>query len=280
MALKRRQIREEDLDAVAALLGRGFPGRSVAAWREGLMRQAARSVPEGQPRFGYGLDEDGRIVGAVLLLFSEPGGPGTGLRCNLSSWYVEPAFRVQAAPLLSFALKNAAVTYLNVSPAPNTWPTIEAQGFRRLRTGRRLTFPWLSAAGAGLSVRPFDPVRDAGLPEAGLLQDHAALGCVCLVANGPAGPAGFAFAAIRLKGVVPVTQLVWCRDVATFAGAAGPLGRALLRRGRPLLMIDGDAPVPGCPSLPFLRDKRIYARGPNPPERGDVAYTEGVIFGS
>ena len=280
MALKRRQIREDDVAAVAELLGRGFPGRSVAAWRDGLLRQAARRVPEGQPRFGYCLDEDGRIVGAVLLLFSEPGGPGGGLRCNLSSWYVDPDFRVQAAPLLSFALKNAAVTYLNVSPAPNTWPTIEAQGFRHLRTGRRLACPWLAGTGGDVRVHLFDPVRDAGLPEAALLADHAALGCVCLVASGPGGAAGYAFAAIRLKGIVPVTQLVWCRDVAAFGKAAGPLGRALLRRGRPVLMIDGEAPVPGCPSLPFLRDKRIYARGPHPPGRGDVAYTEGVIFGS
>jgi hypothetical protein len=276
MALKRRQIRDDDLAAVADLLARGFPGRSAPTWRQGLERQAARIVPEGQPRFGLCLENDGAIVGAVLLLFSAPGGAP---RCNLSSWYVDPAFRIQAAPLLSFALKNAAVTYLNVSPAPNTWPTIEAQGFRRLLTGRRLAWPWL-AAGRGARVRPFDPARDAALPEAGLLADHAALGCLCLVASGPDGDAGFVFAPVLLKGMLPLTQLVWCRDMETFGRAAGPLGRALLRRGRPLLMIDGDAPVPGCPGVPFLRGKRIYARGPHPPERGDIAYTEGVVFGA
>ena len=210
------------------------------------------------------------------MLFSEAGG---GLRCNLSkSWFVEPEFRVQAAPLLSFALKNAAVTYLNVSPAPNTWPTIEAQGFRCLRSGRRLALPWLAGRG-GASVRFFDPAQDAAMPEARLLADHAALGCLCLVASGPDGAAGFAFAPVLFEGVVPLVQLVWCRDMATFGRAAGLLGRALLARGRPFLMIDGDAPAPGCPSVPFLRAKRIYARGPHPPERGDVAYTEGVIFG-
>jgi hypothetical protein len=89
-----REITEADLDAVADLLTRGFVGRSRDYWMQGLRRQAARTVPQGYPRFGYMLDNDGTPVGVLLLLytFRDEGGEPS-IYCNLSSWYVEPAFR-------------------------------------------------------------------------------------------------------------------------------------------------------------------------------------------
>src|SRR5206468_7466666 len=54
-----REITEADVDAVADLLTRGFVGRSRNYWIQGLRRQAFRPVPEGYPRFGYMLDNDG-----------------------------------------------------------------------------------------------------------------------------------------------------------------------------------------------------------------------------
>ena len=80
---------------------RGFAGRSRDYWMQGLRRQAAREVPNGYPRFGYMLDNDGMPVGVLLLLYtSRINGGETTIQCNLSSWYVEPAFR-NYAPLLT-----------------------------------------------------------------------------------------------------------------------------------------------------------------------------------
>ena len=95
-----REITETDLDAVADLLTRGFVGRSRDYWIQGLRRQVARTVPQGYPRFGYMLDNDGRPVGVLLLLytFREEGGEPS-IYCNLSSWYVEPGFRNYATLL-------------------------------------------------------------------------------------------------------------------------------------------------------------------------------------
>src|SRR5690348_18468961 len=65
-----REIGEADLDSVADLLTRGFFGRSRDYWMRGLLRQAARDVPQGYPRFGYMLDREGTPVGVLLLLYS------------------------------------------------------------------------------------------------------------------------------------------------------------------------------------------------------------------
>ena len=63
------------------------------------------------------LDNDGTPVGVLLLLYTfrdEGGEPA--IYCNLSSWYVEPAFRNYAPLLTKIAQRHKEVTYLNISP--------------------------------------------------------------------------------------------------------------------------------------------------------------------
>ena len=40
------------------------------------------------------------------------------------------------------------VTYINISPAPPTWPVVEAQGFRRFSEGQFFAVPALSPKGS------------------------------------------------------------------------------------------------------------------------------------
>ena len=79
------------------------------------------------------LDNNGVPVGVLLLIYtSRSDGAETAIYCNLSSWYVEPAFRNYAPMLTKIAQRNKEVTYINISPATWTWPIIETQGFARL----------------------------------------------------------------------------------------------------------------------------------------------------
>ncbi len=100
-----------------------FAGRDDKYWRTGLNRLAARPLPPaGCPRYGYLLETEAGPVGAVLLLCSESLESGEArIRCNASSWYTEPAYRMHAPMLIAAALKRRDVTYTNVSPAPHTW---------------------------------------------------------------------------------------------------------------------------------------------------------------
>ena len=178
--IRCREIGVADLDAVADLLTRGFAGRSREYWIGGLRRQAACEVVEGYPRFGYMLDHEGSPVGVLLLLYTaRDDGGEISIRCNLSSWYVDPPFRSYAPMLTSIAQRHKQVTYVNITAAPTTWPIIEAQGFRAYCSGLFFSFPALSRAAAGMRVEIISKAAQAidglSVNEVALLAHHAAV---------------------------------------------------------------------------------------------------------
>ena len=286
--LRCREISETDLDAVADLLTRGFVGRSRHYWMQGLCRQAARQVPNGYPRFGYMLDNDGMPVGVLLLLYSSRmNGGETAVHCNLSSWYVDPAFRNYAPLLTKIAQKNKEVTYLNISPATWTWPIIEAQGFNSYCSGLFFSLPMLSRLEPGLTVDTILPDTHAieGLsdPEVELLASHAQYGCLSLVCRMPGGgPFPFILIPMRIRRgwiAPPAMQLVYCRDIAEYVRCAGAVGRTLLRRGKLSVILDANGPVPGLTGFYSKARGRKYFKGPHRPRLADLTDTELVLYG-
>jgi hypothetical protein len=279
MAVQRRQIQEADLGAVAELLAHGFRLRRKSYWLRGLARMGTRTVPAGYPRYGLLLEEKGRIVGAILTIYSSvPAAGGFAIRCNLSSWYLEPEFRGYAPLLASF--RDPAVTYVNISPAPNTWATIEAQGFRCIREGWFLSLPALSRGTAPARILPLS-VAPHDLPERTLLEEHAALSCIVLVLESAGEHFPFVFAPHRiLHRALRTLILAYCRDFADYTRFAGPIGRYLLMRGMPAVVVDNDPRVRDLTGFPIERTRRYYIRGPHPPRSGDLAYTETVLLGT
>jgi hypothetical protein len=279
MAVRRRQIEEADLGAVAGLLARGFRLRPKRYWLRGFAQMSARAVPAGCPRYGLMLESDGRAVGAILTIYSRvPIEGGAAIRCNLSSWYVDPEFRSYAPLLASF--RHPAVTYVNISPAENTWPTIEAQGFRCIREGWFLSFPALSRGSDPGRILPLSGAPQ-DLPERTLLEEHVALGCVVILIESAGTHHPFVFAPRRLlHRTIPAMKLAYCRDLADYIRFAGAIGRSLLLRGMPGVVVDADARVQELTGLQIESTRRYYVRGPHPPRSGDLAYTETVFFGS
>ncbi len=287
LQVRRREIRDTDLDALACLLARGFPRRDVTYWRTGLNRMAGRPVlPAGCPRYGYLLETEAGPVGAVLLLCSEAVEGGEArIRCNASSWYTEPLYRMHAPLLIAAALKRRDVTYTNVSPAPHTWSTVEAQGFQAYASGQAVVFPVLATARERSAVLAIGPGDGAACDpaDATLLTDHAALGCTSLVVKAADGAHPFVFLPFRIRSgryPLPLMQMIYCREPASFIRFAAPLGRALLRRGFPGVVLDADMPLKGLVALRRFGQSRKYFRGPHRPRIGDLAYTERVIFGA
>jgi hypothetical protein len=286
--LRCREIALTDMDAVADLLRRGFVGRPRDYWLQGLQRQAAREIPRGYPRFGYLLDNDGDAVGVLLLLYSSRSNGGeTEIYCNLSSWYVEPAFRNYAGLLTRIAHKNKEVTYLNISAATRTWPIIEAQGFDSYCSGLFFSLPVLSRQNPGMSVEAIPPDTRAieGLPdaEAELLVRHAHYGCLSLVCRTPTD-AVFPFIMLPMRirrGLIapPAMQLIYCRDIADYVQCAGAIGRALIRRGKISVIVDANGPIPGLAGIYSTARGRKYFKGPHPPRLADLTDTELVLYG-
>jgi hypothetical protein len=287
--LRCREIAETDIDAVADLLTRGFAGRSREYWMQGLRRQAARAVPIGYPRFGYMLDQDGQPVGVLLLLYTSRGNGGgePTIHCNLSSWYVDPAFRNYASLLTRIAQRHKEVTYLNISPATWTWPIIEAQGFTSYCSGLFFAVPALSRTAAGMTVETISPDARAieGLcdTEVELLARHARYGCLSLVCRTPSGGAfPFILLPMRIRRgwiAPPAMQLIYCRDIAEFVDCAGAVGRALIRHGKFSILLDSNGPVSGLTGFYSSARGRKYFKGPRQPRLADLTDTELVLYG-
>lgn len=263
-----RQIAESDLDGLADMLTRGFPHSRRETWMRGFARWKQLPVIEGVPRYGYVLDGGFGPVGVILLISSMR---GEQIVSNLSSWYVEPQWRVHSTLLVSLATKLKHVTYLNASPAPHTWRTLQAQGFTPYNFGRSAVFA-LPGRGTVSDIIPDD------LPEAQLLRDHRAMGLTVLTATKDGVTSPFVFQPRRLdKPPVKMMDVLFCRGVDDLKRCAPALARHFLPRGVMGFLIDGE--IDGMFSRYVEGKEPRYYKGPWRPILGDLAYTEKVLFG-
>ncbi len=286
--IRCREICAADLDGIADLLTRGFVGRSRDYWMKGLRHQAARNVPEGYPRFGYMLDHEGSPVGVLLLLYTvRDEDSESAIRCNLSSWYVDPLFRNYAPMLTKIAQRHKQVTYVNVSPASWTWRIVEAQGFRAYCSGLFFSIPALSRAAKGMRLeivsKHAQTIDGLDAAEAGLLARHAAYGCFSIVCRGADGRVfPFVLQPMRIwhgRIAPPVMQLIYCRNVSEYVTCAGTIGRLLLARGKLSVVLDANGRVPALHGVYTEVRGRKYFKGPQRPRLADLSDTELVIYG-
>ena len=270
-----RPMVDRDIEGAVALLGTGFPERMPDYWLRALERLRDRTVPTGRPRYGYVMTDRGRLVGILLTIFAET---DTGaVRGNVSSWYVEPAYRGFSNLLLAVPLKLKSTTLLNISPAPTTIDTIAAQGFSQYVGG---IFQGIAAVGPKVPGARIRQITADAQDAPKILVDHAQWGCLCFVVTLGGKTYPFAFIPNRFfDGKVPCAQLIYCREMDDFVRFAGPLGRRLLRHGLPAVMVDASGPITGLPGSYRQGHSPRFYRGEAPPRLGDLSYTELAIFG-
>lgn len=151
-----REIVEEDLSAVVALLTEGFPRRRPAYWHRGLENMRALPPVPDYPRYGYLLEEDGAVQGVILLLSTRVNN-GT-IRANISSWYVRGAYRTKAPILYRLATTQEGGLHVNLSPADHVVPIAKAFGFKPYTSGVCLINARASLRPArGSRLRRYDP---------------------------------------------------------------------------------------------------------------------------
>jgi hypothetical protein len=263
-----RPIVENDLEGLADLLTCGFPRSRRDYWTRGFAHWKNMPVIEDVPRYGYVLDGGFGPVGVILLISSRRGGQ---IVSNLSSWYVEPQWRAHSTLLISMATKLKHVTYLNASPAPHTWRTLQAQGFAPYNFGRSAVFA-LPGRGAVSDV-----IAD-NLPEAQLLRDHRAMGWISLTVEKDGIVSPFVLKPRHLdKPPMPVMDVMFCRSPDDFRRCAPALAKHFLPKGHLGFLIDGD--MEAMLSHYVEGKEPRYFKGPYRPVLGDLAYTEKAIFG-
>jgi hypothetical protein len=280
-----REIAVADFDELMRVLQKGFPGTTQDYYVRVLGRLTTHATPAGFPKYGYVLIVDGAIVGVVLTIFSSMMVDGEiRVRINPANWYVDPAYRGYAAMMTSRLRTYKQATYLNITPAPHTWPMLEALGYRRFCNGGFFALAALSGRAITATIRRItsyvEPGGGLSPAEAELLRAHAGFGCVSLVCewNKRRYPFVFLRSWIRWKGIpMPYAQLIYCRDLESYVQFAGPIGRFLLRRGMLLVLSDANGPVPGLKGR-YVEWGVKFARGPHHPHLGDLSYTEWAMF--
>ena len=113
-----------------------------------------------------------------------------------------------------------------------------------------------------------------------LLLEHAAYGCISLWCATSERAYPFIFRPRLLRRIIPSVQMLYCSDITDFVRFAGPIGRFFALRGRPLIIIEVNSPIPGLAGMfsHGLIPPR-YFKGPQRPRLGDLAYTEYALWG-
>jgi hypothetical protein len=275
-----RQIRDSDIPAVARLLTRGFQDRTEGFWHGFLDCLERRDTPAGLPKFGYLLEAEGAVVGALLLIFSRPCGDD-GIRCNVSSWYVEQKFRSYASLMVAKALRDKDVTYVNVTPSPHTLPIVQAQGYSQYSRGTFVAAPLLQPGPGQAKIVTAGGRAPTGTRRSDqkILTEHAKFGCIGFWCETAERAYPFVFLPRLIKGVVPCARLVYCEGLDSFVRFAGSVGRFLAGRGRPVILIDSNGAIPGVMETYLDGKMPKFFKGPDHPQLGDLAYTEVAMFG-
>jgi hypothetical protein len=283
--IRSRLINDDDVAEVVKLLSRGFSAqRSHNFWEHVLKRLAERPVLEGYPRYGCLLESDGKPVGVFLQIFSRIWLDGeVKIRCNVSSLYVDPGFRIYAPIFELQIFKCKDVTVLDISPIPSRRAVMEARKYIRYSNGIFMATPVLRQSPSVVSVRLFEasapPDVSVEAHEYEMLLEHAEFGCLSLWCVTSEGAHPFIFRPRVLKGFLRCVQLVYCREVDEFVRFAWPIGKFLASKLQFLVLIDANGPISGLAGKYFPGKMPRYYRGPDKPRLGDLAYTEVALFG-
>jgi hypothetical protein len=280
-----RAIEERDLPSVLDCLMRGFPERARDYWTRGLARLGARPPVGDYPRHGHLLEVGGRVVGVLLQIFTtRQTPPGPMVRCNMSSWCVDPEYRSYAHPLHARAIARREVVYLTLTAAPHTVAALKAFGYRASTAGQVIFAPLLSRGQTGARVVEYAEGRSEAArlsrEDARLLADHAALGCIALIGlvGNEARPLIFQPRTIW-RALIPCVHVIYCREASDLARFGFAYGRHLARSGRFFALADALGPIPGLAGRYFPGRELRYYKGPQAPSPLDLADTELVILG-
>jgi hypothetical protein len=227
------------------------------------------------------MEQDSQLVGVLLVVWTPTNLlPKGQMRANLSSWYVKPEFRSFAAMLLAKVSRSAAVTYTNVSAAPNTIEICLALGFKQYTSGQSVCLPLLSYDQSVNRVSHFEPGRSGLRPiDDEIAAKHVAMGCLAFVGQFDGKKCLFLFVRRRVKKWIPAAQLIFCENMDSFSSCARSLGWELAKHGLFLIICDANERLKHFPSVYFEGKVPKYFKGPDAPRIGDLSFTEIPVFG-
>ena len=230
------------------------------------------------------MEQDGTLVGTILLIFTKvPSGDSSTIRCHVTAWYVQPEYRAYAGLFYLKAISRKNVVYMNISAQLTAQSFLAIHGFTKYSCGQFFTAPLLNLISKTTDCKIISATSVPDVPfkayERDLLLDHARYGCICLwcVTSEQAYP--FVFRTHITKKFLPTAQLIYCREIGDFVKFARTIGMFLARRGKFVVRIDSNGPIPGLIGKYFDGVVPRWYKGPTQPHLGDLAYTQFAMRG-
>lgn len=134
-----RKATLSDAEKIVTLLDQFYPG-VPEHWQKLF---APRSFVKGDDYPGLILLAGEKVVGFLGTILSDHDtAKGRITLCNLSCWYVEPAYRQHSMPLFLKAMKLPGITaWTNLTAAPHTYEWFNRLGYESFIDKKTLIFP-------------------------------------------------------------------------------------------------------------------------------------------
>lgn len=272
-----RPARAGDIEPICALLHEKMNAKfSLRRWRRLMDYPWMRDKPD----FGRVVEQDGRILGFVAMVYCDRLIEGTSERfVSISSWFLDKSLRGRGlgAGLMAAATEDEQITYTNVTSSDRVLAIVNAVGYRVLDDHRYL---WRKRGSPDSDLRcqwDAGAIRDqVGGDEQRLIDDHAGLPVrAALVEAG--GRRALMFFSVKRKGEdVTYFDLLHTGDGALLAEHGQALADAILPGGPAVLAADcrfAEGPPEGA-EREALAVPRFYKSTRLVPARIDLLYSE------
>lgn len=266
-----------DIEAICALLHEKMNAKMpVERWR----RLMSYPWMEDKPDFGRVVEDNGRILGFVGMVYSDRLIERARERfVSISSWFLDRSLRGRGlgAGLMAAATDDPQITYTNVTSSDRVLAIVDAVGYRVLDEHRYL---WRKKSPPGHGLRcqwDAGAIRDqASQADRRLIDDHAGLPVRPALVEAGGGRA-LMFFSVKLKGAdVTYFDLLHTGDRALLVDHGQALADAILPVGPAVLaadcrFVDG---APGGAEREAFAVPRFYKSTRLAPAQIDLLYSE------
>jgi acetoacetyl-CoA synthetase len=272
-----RAAERRDEEQICHLLDEGF-GRGIP-WKRIFDHPWQ---PEAIPR-GFVLTVADEIVGFIGLICAPRDLNGkSGLVCNLSSWYVRPAYRGWSNALMA-AATQFDVTFTSLTPGKASRRILEAMGFSVL-DGAKLFLPPAMHAKTLREPRPsliFNPIMMRQMlsgAQQRILDDHAHYDCLpMLLVEGDES----AFIMIRYRRkyrrLLPYSEVIYCSTPSLLNRHLERVKLAVMRRQGTIGLVVGSQSLPSSTGLRF-HGQALFRSTAFAAHELDKLYSELILF--
>jgi ribosomal protein S18 acetylase RimI-like enzyme len=234
--------------------------------------------------FAITVRDKGRLVGVLgLVTASRPTAAGLVKTANMTSWYVDKAYRGQGvgSRMLELATADPDITVTNFSSAKGAVPVVERAGFSVLDRARMI---WRPRAGTAAYRVHSDPLSlGAVLParDARILSDHAGLNLRSSAVETPSGLCTLILSVKQKHDDYVTFETMYLGDRALFSEYARKIAASILPPTGAVLSVDRRFVAPGtsCDGTEDFAVPRYYTAGRMPAADVDHLYSEIVLLG-